>query len=59
MQEKEMIIPIRFPVSIGKIRNMEDGPTVTISIKTKLPLVLAYFSLTFKCFTLAIQSLWD
>lgn len=54
-----MIIPIRFPVSIGKIRNMEDGPTVTISIKTKLPLVLAYFSLTFKCFTLAIQSLWD
>ena len=59
MQEKEVVIPIRFPVSFGKVRNMEDGPAVTISIKTTLPIVLAYLSLTFKCFMLAIKSLWD
>jgi len=60
MKEKEIIIPIRFPVSIGKTHIMPGGKLgISISIKTKWPIALAYFSLTFKLLILATQRIWE
>jgi len=56
MKEKEVIIPIRFPVSVGKTRVMLGGGLgASISIKTKWPISIAYFYLAFKVLMLGIR----
>jgi len=56
MKEKEVIIPIRFPVIIGKTRVMLGGGLgASISMKTKWPIVMAYFYLAFKVLIMGIR----
>jgi hypothetical protein len=56
MTEKEVVIPIRIPVSIGKTCVMLGGELgATISIKTKWPLAAAYFVLAFKVLILGAR----
>jgi len=56
MKEKEIVIPIRFPVKVGKITTRIGGELgASISIKTKWPISLAYFYLAFKAMVLGIK----
>jgi len=56
MEEKEIIIPIRFPVRVGTTRvRLGGGPRVSIYIKTKWPIVAAYFFLAWKIVILGMR----
>jgi hypothetical protein len=59
MKEKEIVIPIRFPVKIGKFISRPGegitGAVATISVKTKGPIVMAYFYLAFKALGLGMR----
>lgn len=56
MKEKEIIIPIRFPVKMGKITSRIGGQLgASISIKTKWPISMAYFYLAFKALAIGIK----
>lgn len=56
MKEKEILIPVRFIATIGKSKVSLGGPFgASISIKTKSPIILAYFYLAFKVFCLGLK----
>ncbi|MCJ7587531.1 MAG: hypothetical protein MUQ00_06500 [Candidatus Aminicenantes bacterium] len=56
MKEKEIVIPIRFPVSMGKTRVMLGGGFgASISMKTKWPIVMAYIYLAWKIMVLGAK----
>ena len=58
MREKEVTVPIRFAFKIGKSQSGCGVLNASISVKTKWPIILAYFYLAGAMVIMGMKRLW-